>query len=169
MNKAVFLDRDGVINRRRSDYVKSLDELEIFPSVQEGISKLRKSGFLVIVITNQSVINRGIINLEKLNEIHSKIQKKLREKDTKIDKFYFCPHRPDEKCDCRKPKSGLIIQAINDFSINPSESWMIGDSLTDIQAGENAGCNTLLVKEQDAFEKIVDAIQSSNNEGQTSK
>lgn len=169
MNKAVFLDRDGVINRRRDDYVKSLEELEICPGVEEGILKLKKSGFLVIVITNQSVINRGIINLEKLNEIHSEIQKKLIKKDTKIDKFYFCPHRPDEKCNCRKPKSGLIIQAIKDFSINPSESWMVGDSLTDIQAGENAGCNTLLVKEYEAFEKIVNVIQSANNEGQTSK
>ena len=95
-------------------------------------------GFLIIVITNQSVINRQIITIKELEEIHSTIQKFLMKSNTSIDKFYFCPHRPDENCDCRKPKPGLILQAINEFSIDVSKSWMIGDSKTDIQAGEKA-------------------------------
>lgn len=161
--KAIFLDRDGVINKKRDDYVKSINELEIFPEIGENIWKLKKMGFLIIVITNQSAINRGIITLEKLEEIHSSIQKCLEEKSCNIDRFYFCPHRPNEKCDCRKPKAGLLIQAIEDYSINPSKSWMIGDCLTDIQAGEKVGCKTILLKENLSFSEVIKIIESENN------
>ncbi len=158
-NKAVFLDRDGVINRKRDDYVKSIKELEIFPDIGEGILKLKKMGFLIIVITNQSAINREIITVGELEKIHLTIQKSLGKKNCKIDKFYFCPHRPDENCNCRKPKPGLLLQAINDFSINPAESWMIGDSLTDIQAGKKAGCKSILLKENLSFLQVVKKIE----------
>ena len=161
-NKAIFLDRDGVINKKRDDYVKSIDELEIFPDVGEGISSLKKMGFLIIVITNQSVINRKIITVKELEKIHSSIQNNLKEYSCNIDRFYFCPHIPNENCDCRKPKSGLLLQAITDFSINSSKSWMIGDCLTDIQAGEKVGCKTILLKENMSFSNIVDTIKFKN-------
>jgi len=158
-NKAIFLDRDGVINKNRDDYVKSTKELEIFSNIGKEILKLKMKGFLIIVITNQSVINREIITIRELEEIHSTIQKFLMKSKTSIDKFYFCPHRPDENCDCRKPKPGLILQAINEFSIDASKSWMVGDSKTDIQAGEKAGCKTIFLKKNDSFTNILKIIE----------
>ena len=158
-NKAIFLDRDGVINKNRDDYVKSTKELEIFSNIGKEILKLKMKGFFIIVITNQSVINRKIITIRELEEIHSTIQKFLIKSKTSIDKFYFCPHRPDENCDCRKPKPGLILQAINEFSIDASKSWMVGDSKTDIQAGEKAGCKTILLKKNDSFTNILKIIE----------
>jgi len=158
-NKAIFLDRDGVLNKKRNDYVKSIDELEIFPNIGREISKIKNQGFLIIVVTNQSVINRGIITKEKLFEIHSKIQDVLIKDKTSIDKFYFCPHRPDENCKCRKPNPGMILQAINEFSIDVSKSWMVGDSKTDIEAGRKAGCKTIFLDENDSFKKILKIIE----------
>ena len=168
-NKAVFLDRDGVLNKNRDDYVKSTKELEIFSNIGKEILKLKMKGFFIIVITNQSVINRKIITIRELEEIHSTIQKFLIKSKTSIDKFYFCPHRPDENCDCRKPKPGLILQAINEFSIDVSKSWMVGDSITDIQAGEKAGCKTIFLKESDSFTKILEIIEFNEKQVQTSK
>ena len=168
-NKAIFLDRDGVINKNRDDYVKSTKELEIFSNIGKEILKLKMKGFLIIVITNQSVINREIITIRELEEIHSTIQKFLMKSKTSIDKFYFCPHRPDENCDCRKPKPGLILQAINEFSIDASKSWMVGDSKTDIQAGEKAGCKTIFLKKNDSFTNILKIIESEEKYAQTSK
>ena len=168
-NKAIFLDRDGVINKNRDDYVKSTKELEIFSNIGKEILKLKMKGFLIIVITNQSVINREIITITELEEIHSTIQKFLMKSKTSIDKFYFCPHRPDENCDCRKPKPGLILQAINEFSIDVSKSWMVGDSKTDIQAGEKAGCKTILLKKNDSFTNILKIIELEEKYTQTSK
>ena len=168
-NKAVFLDRDGVLNKKRNDHVKSINELEIFPNISQEILKLKKKGFLIIVITNQSVINRQIITIKRLEEIHLTIQKFLMKSSTSIDKFYFCPHRPDENCICRKPNPGLIEQAISEYSIDVSKSWMVGDSITDIQAGEKAGCKTIFLKESDSFTKILEIIEFNEKQVQTSK
>ena len=168
-NKAIFLDRDGVLNKKRSDYVKSINELKIFPNIEKEISKLKMKGFLIIVITNQSVINRGIITIEELEKIHSAIQKVLVKSKTSIDRFYFCPHRPDENCECRKPNPGLILQAMNEFSIDASKSWMVGDSITDIQAGEKAGCKTIFLKKNDSFTNILKIIELEEKSAQTSK
>ena len=143
--KAIFLDRDGVINQDRHDYVKTIDELQIFDKIYEPIKILKQKGFLIIVVTNQSAINRKLTTLEKVSEIHSKIQKYLQEYDTHIDKFYFCPHTPTENCNCRKPKPGLLLNAISDFNIDPNISWLIGDKITDIEAGKSIGCQTLQI------------------------
>jgi len=146
MNKAIFLDRDGVINQERKDYVKTIDELKIFENISEIILKLKKNNYLIIVITNQSAINRGLTNIKKLNEIHNDIQNQLAKSNTQIDAFYFCPHRPDENCLCRKPKPGLILKASEDFDIDLKSSWMIGDNNSDILAGQNAGCKSIKIK-----------------------
>ena len=158
--KAVFLDRDGVINKNKIDYVKTINELEIFPNIEIPIKKLKKNNFYVIVITNQSAINRNLMTHHQLNEIHSQIQKYLKIFDTSIDNFYFCPHKPDENCNCRKPKSGMLLEAIQEFNIDPKLSWMIGDNDSDIQAGLNVGCQTVKIEKninlQKAVEKILD-------------
>ena len=161
MNKAVFLDRDGVINQNRDDYVKSLEELHIFPFVATLIQKLHELNFLVIVITNQSVINRGLISREKLNEIHNAIQDYMVKNNTSIDAFYYCPHRPDENCKCRKPNPGLIKQAAIDFQINLSQSWMIGDNQKDFDAGISAGCKSIKLSHPSELENILDKIFSN--------
>ena len=158
--KAVFLDRDGVINKNKIDYVKTINELEIFPNIEIPIKKLKKNNFYVIVITNQSAINRNLMTREQLNKIHSYIQQYLKTFDTSIDNFYFCPHKPNENCNCRKPKSGMLLEAIQEFNIDPKLSWMIGDNDSDIQAGLNVGCQTVRIEKninlQKAVEKILD-------------
>lgn len=159
--KAVFLDRDGVINKNKINYVKSIDELEIFPNIEKSIHKLKTNGFHVIVITNQSAINRNIISNEKLNEIHLYIQQYLKNFDTSIDRFYFCPHRPDENCNCRKPQPGMLLTAIKDFNIDPKSSWMLGDNDSDIQAGLDAGCNAIKITNETNLQKAVDKILNS--------
>ena len=159
--KAIFLDRDGVLNKNKDDYVKNISELEIFPYILEPIKKLQSAGFKIIVITNQSAINRGLMTEKHLNEIHEKIQSFLIPHNAKIDSFYYCPHTPAENCSCRKPKTGLLLKAIDDFSIDVNSSWFIGDRDSDIQAGRSAGCKTLKIQHDFNLEKAVDVILKS--------
>ena len=161
MTKAIFLDRDGVINQERKDYVKKVEEFIILKNVSNAINLIKNHNFLVIIITNQSAVNRKLLTIENLNKIHKNLQEYLKKHNTSFDGVYFCPHTPNENCNCRKPKSGLIIQAINDFKIEISQSFMIGDSKTDIQAAENAGCKGILLKKnQTLLEAIVDLFES---------
>jgi histidinol-phosphate phosphatase family protein len=161
MTKAIFLDRDGVINQERKDYVKNIEEFIIFESVHDAITLIKNHNFLVIIITNQSAVNRKLLTIENLDKIHEKLQNYLKMHDTSFDHVYFCPHMPKENCDCRKPKPGLIIQAKNDFKIDLSQSVMIGDSQTDVQAAESAGCKGILLKQnQTLLESVVDLFES---------
>ena len=160
-NKAVFLDRDGVINKNKINYVKTIEELEILPSIGISIKKLKNNDYFVIVITNQSPINRKLMTHEQLNLIHSSIQQHLESFDTSIDKFYFCPHMPQENCNCRKPKTGMLMQAISEFNIEPTLSWMIGDNDSDIQAGLAVGCRTLRIDDNTNLQLAVDKILNS--------
>ena len=161
MKKAIFLDRDGILNKERKDYVKSIEDLELIPNIGNCISKIKKNSFLAIVITNQSVINRGLTSHENIFEIHNFIQKYLKKFNTKIDAFYYCPHRPDEDCVCRKPKSGLILQAAIDYKIDLTQSWMIGDHDIDVECGINAGCNSIKISEPNLLEEKLDYILNS--------
>jgi len=161
MTKAFFLDRDGVINQERKDYVKKLDEFEIIDDIADAIKIIKSHGFLVIIITNQSAINRKLLSIEMLNKIHEKLKSHLKKNNTSIDKIYFCPHTPSEKCKCRKPKPGLIIQAINDFNIDISQSFMIGDSKTDIEAAKSAGCKGILLKKSQTLLEVVSDLFES--------
>lgn len=147
--KAIFLDRDGTINKYVG-FLKKQEQFELLPGVTEAINVINKSGYLAIVVTNQPVIARGDCTWDDLQEIHNKMETELGKKGAFLDAIYICPHhkdkgfegeRPDYKfdCDCRKPKAGLFIQAANDFNIDLSKSIMIGDSDNDILAGQNAG------------------------------
>ena len=151
-----------MINKKRDDYVKSINELEIFPFVASAIKKLNNANFKVIVITNQSAINRNIITHKKVEQIHLTIQNYLKKNQSFIDAFYYCPHRPDENCICRKPKPGLLIKAIQDFKINPKESWMMGDSNSDLESGRLVGCNVMKINNHVNLEKAVELIIESN-------
>src|ERR1044071_82010 len=138
---AIFIDRDGTIIHD-ADYLSSVDELEVFDFACEALSMLREKGYLIIVISNQSGIGRGIFDAAAVHAIHREINERL---GGLIDAFYFCPHLPDEGCDCRKPAIGLLRQATEDFAIDAPNSWMIGDKRSDIELGFNVGIATALV------------------------
>ena len=154
-SKAVFLDRDGVINEKRDDHVKNISEFKIFSGVGDAIKLLRDKGYLVIIITNQSAIGRKIISEKKLDEIHTELKNYLNQHDTYVDSFYYCPHTPEENCSCRKPKPGLLIKATNDFGINLEESYFIGDSESDLNAAKEARCKGILLENDQTLLEIV--------------
>lgn len=153
--KAVFLDRDGTINKYVG-FLRNIDEFELIDGVGEAIKKINTKGYLAIVITNQPVIARGEVTFEELQQIHNKMETLLGYEGAYLDAIYFCPHHPHNgyegevrefktECDCRKPKPGMLFQAAKDYNIDLSRSWMIGDSENDIEAGKNAGCKTGLL------------------------
>lgn len=157
--RAIFLDRDGTINRYVG-FLRDIREFELLPGVGEAIRKINASGYLAIVITNQPVVARGDVSMEGLSLIHDKMETLLGKEGAYLDGIYVCPHHPDRgfegevaelkiNCDCRKPKPGLLFKAAQDFNIDLSESWMIGDSEIDVQAGRNAGCHTALIGTED--------------------
>jgi len=156
--KAIFLDRDGVINEERKDYVKNVKEFKIKSDVGKTIKILKDHGFLVIIITNQSAINRKILSVQKLNEIHDYFNNYLKKYNTFVDGIYFCPHNPNENCECRKPKPGLLLKAKKDFDMLFKDSWMIGDSQTDIEVAKTVGCNSILLASNDNLFQIIKKI-----------
>ena len=164
--KAIFLDRDGTINKYVG-FLTDINDFELIDGVAEAIKKINNSGYLAIVVTNQPVIARGEISIEELNEIHNKLETLLGKEGAYIDGLYYCPHHPHKgfqgeraeykiECDCRKPKPGLLIKAAKDFNIDLSQSWMIGDDVNDVMAGQNAGCNTI------KLEKGVNLLDAVN-------
>ena len=155
MLPAIFLDRDGVINQERKDYVKNLTEFKIFDGVAEAIVLLRKKNFLIVIITNQSAINRKLLDVKTLENIHKYFQEYLKSNNTFIDAIYYCPHLPEENCFCRKPKPGLILKAAEDLKIDLKKSWMIGDSQKDIEAANSAGCNSILLKSNQSLLDVI--------------
>lgn len=153
--KAIFLDRDGTINKYVG-FLRSTEEFELLPGVIEAIKKINSNGYLAIVVTNQPVIARGEVSVEELHLIHNKMETELGKHGAYLDGIYFCPHHPHKgyegeipelkiDCECRKPKPGMLLQASEDFNIDLKESWMIGDSENDILSGRNAGCKTALI------------------------
>ena len=157
--KAIFLDRDGVINKMVG-FITSPEQFELIPGAAEAIKAINKSGYLAIVVTNQPVIARGDCTFEELQTIHDKMETELGKVGAFVDAVYVCPHHTDKgfsgerpeykrECDCRKPKPGLLLQAAEDFNIDLSESYMIGDSDRDVEAGRNAGIKTSIKIETD--------------------
>ena len=139
--KAAFIDRDGTLIEE-VNYLSRLEDLRFFSYTNEAIRLLKENGFLIIVVTNQSGIGRGIFAEAAMHEIHEQIQIDLNDK---LDAFYFCPHLPDGGCHCRKPKPGMIEAAQRDFAIDLENSWMIGDKTIDVETGFNAQIKTALV------------------------
>ncbi len=138
---AVFVDRDGTLIEE-VNYLSRVEDLRLFPFTFEAVKSLKDQGFLVIVVTNQSGIGRGVYSEEDMHTIHAAIQERL---FGAIDAFYFCPHLPCDGCECRKPGVGMIESALNDFEIDLEHSWMIGDKKIDVEAGQLVGVATALV------------------------
>lgn len=143
--QAIFLDRDGVINQERSDYVKAWSEFEFLPGVLFALRDLAMLGLPIIVLTNQSVIGRGIVAQAAIEMIHKQARAQIVQAGGRVDAFFLCPHHPDEQCLCRKPKPGLLLQAAATFTLQLSECIFIGDSITDALAAQAVGCQSLLV------------------------
>ena len=167
--KAVFLDRDGTINKYVG-FLRNIDDFELIEGIAEAIRKINESGYLAIVVTNQPVVARGEVSFEELEEIHNKMETLLGEEGAYLDAIYYCPHHPHKgyegerpelkiDCDCRKPKPGMLLKAAADFNIDLSQSWMVGDGENDVKAGRNAGCKTALIgQSKESIGQLVSEI-----------
>ena len=166
--KAIFLDRDGTINKYKG-FLRNIDDFELLPTVAEAIKLINRSGYLAIVVTNQPVIARGEVTFAELDEIHNKMETLLGADGAYLDGIYFCPHHPDSgfegevkelkfDCDCRKPKPGMLLKAAEDFNIDLMQSYMIGDGEHDKGAGEAAGCKTKIIPTDGDLLKAVNEI-----------
>lgn len=168
--KAIFLDRDGTINKYVG-FLRNIDDFELIDGVAEAIKRINQSRYLAIVVTNQPVIARGEVTWDELHEIHKKMETLLGKNGAYIDGIYICPHHPDKgfegerpeykfECDCRKPKPGLLLQAAQDFNIDLSQSYMIGDSSRDVEAGKNAGCKESIMVETNKENSLLEVCES---------
>lgn len=167
--KAVFLDRDGTINKYVG-FLREKDEFELLPDVSEAIKMINQSGYLAIVVTNQPVIARGEVTREELQNIHNKMETLLGNDGAYVDAIYYCPHHPHKgyegeipelkiDCECRKPKPGMLLKAAEDFNIDLSQSWMVGDSDADKEAGLAANCKVAKIGEND-FKDLAEFVRA---------
>jgi len=145
MHKAVFIDRDGVINQDLGKYITKPEEFVFLPGVIDALKKLQKTEYKIIIITNQGGVGKGIYTEKDVKDIHDKMVKTLKAEGVRIDGVYYCPHHPNEDCECRKPRLGMVNAAIKDHKIDVKGSFFIGDKTSDIKAGKDAGCKTFLV------------------------
>lgn len=163
--KAIFLDRDGTINKYVG-FLTNIDDFELIDGVSEAIKRINSSGYLAIVVTNQPVIARGEVSFDELELIHNKMETLLGKEGAYLDAVYYCPHHPHKgyegeipklkiECECRKPKPGMLLKAAIDFNIDLTRSWMIGDGENDIKAGNAAGCRTVLLGEDNNCNNIT--------------
>ena len=145
MIPAIFLDRDGVINYNRADYVKSVAEFVFLSPAFPGFRRLAKLGWPIVVITNQAVIGRGMATPATVEEVHAFMCRVVQLAGGRIDGVYYCPHHPEDHCDCRKPRPGLLLQAAEEMLIDLKHSYLVGDHLSDLQAARAAGCQPIFV------------------------
>jgi D-glycero-D-manno-heptose 1,7-bisphosphate phosphatase len=164
MNRAVFLDRDGVINRKAPEgaYVTCWKEMHFLPGVAKAISLLREVGFCIIVVSNQRCVAKGLITADGLDALHRRMCNELAAAGAIIDAVYYCPHEKQPPCSCRKPAPGMLLSAAYEHQVDLAASWMIGDSEDDVQAGKNAGCKTArLVSGDDITSSTADVAAQS--------
>ncbi len=150
----IFLDRDGVINHNRSDYVKSWAEFEFLPGALEALQLLAQLGHPIIVVSNQSAIGRGIIPHSTVDEIHERMVDSIREAGGRIDAILYCPHHPEKGCACRKPRPGLLLDAKRRFDLDLQRSFLVGDAESDILAAQAVGCQPILVRTGRGVEQL---------------
>ncbi len=156
MYPSIFLDRDGVLIENRSDYVRDWSQVKIIPEAIHALSLAPVKKYKVVIVTNQSVVGRGLILLETAQEINQQLINLIHDHGGQIDGVYMCPHQPEDGCSCRKPLPGLLLQAAKDLSLDLQRSWMIGDAWSDVQAGEAAGMRgTILLKTGRGSEQLL--------------
>lgn len=148
MNKAAFLDRDGVINQKaptEDEYITRWEQMHIIPGVGEAIALLNRAGFRVIVVSNQRCVAKGLVTASDLDAMHQRMCRELSEVGAHIDGVYYCPHEEQPPCSCRKPEPGMLFSAADEHQVDLQSSWMIGDSEKDVEAGRSAGCRTVRI------------------------
>lgn len=143
---AIFLDRDGVINENRADYVKSWQEFSFLPGALTALAQLAQMNLPIIVVSNQSAVGRGLIDRSSVDDIHRRMIADILSAGGRVDAIFYCPHRPEEACTCRKPQPGMLLAAAEQLHLNLAGSIFIGDAETDVQAAQQAGCFPLLVR-----------------------
>jgi D-glycero-D-manno-heptose 1,7-bisphosphate phosphatase len=143
-DRAVFLDRDGVL-MRGANYVGHIDQVELIDSAPQALRRLQDARFHLFVVTNQSGVGRGYFTSEAVKEIHALLNQHFAAAGAHIERYYVCPHRPEENCDCRKPKPKFLLEAAREYGLDLARCFMVGDRPSDIQCGANAGTQTILV------------------------
>lgn len=147
MFPGIFLDRDGVIIENRDNYVRSWEDVTFYPESLAALARIRHSPYKIVIVTNQSAVGRGIIPLSAAENLNHRVVQEIENNGGRVDGIFMCPHAPQDNCSCRKPKPGLILQAAQTLSINLNHSIMIGDALSDIEAGQAAGLEkTILIR-----------------------
>lgn len=162
MNKAVFLDRDGIINVEMGDYIKRFEDFTLIPQLGEALSSLKSKGYLLVVITNQGGLAKNLYSVAELNKMHAYLIEEMKKYDVSFEEIYYCPHHPEYngKCLCRKPGSQMVEKAIARFNIDPSQSYFIGDKQRDIDAGNAVGVKGILVESNPDLFEVVSRIEN---------
>lgn len=145
MHPAVFLDRDGVLIENREDYVREWSQVVFLPEAIDSLHRLANTGYKLVLVTNQSVVGRGLMSLEAAAEINNRLVKVVENHNGRIDAVYMCPHVPSDNCECRKPQPGLLLQAARELSLDLKSSWMVGDAWSDLLAGQKAGLRGVIM------------------------
>ena len=159
MNKAVFLDRDGIVNKELGDYILRYEEFEILPELIPFLFEVKRRGYKIIIITNQAGIAKGLYNHELVEACHAFLKEELSGHGIYLDEIYYCPHHPDfGECLCRKPKSLLIEKAIARFQLDPDQCFMIGDKLRDVQASEGAGVKGFQLPANPSLDQLFECL-----------
>lgn len=153
-NRAVFVDRDGTINVD-VHYLNDPNEFEMYPGVGEGVKRLKSNGFKIIIVTNQSGIGRGYFSERQLSDVHERMKIEFRKFGVELDGVYYCPHHPDDNCNCRKPNTGLFEKAIKEHNVDAGKSYVLGDKPLDVAAGKKIGARTVLIPEPHEREAIL--------------
>ena len=156
--KLVILGRDGTINRYRDDHVKAPEELDPLPGALEAVARLNHTGWHTVLATNQAGIGRGLLDMASLNAVHLRLNQLLAEKGGRLDAAFFCPHTPEEGCDCRKPLPGLVQRALADFAMDVERSFIVGDKPSDLDAGSAAGIASGYLIGADGIESLSDCV-----------
>jgi D-glycero-D-manno-heptose 1,7-bisphosphate phosphatase len=164
MFPAIILDRDGVIIENRENYVCSWAEVEVYPQALRALVGASRSAYKIVIITNQAGVGKGIIPLQTATEINWRLVQTIEKAGGRVDGLYMCPHTPQDHCECRKPRPGMILQAERDLSLDLSRSWMIGDALSDLQAGRAAGVGHIALVRTGRGEQQAQLPESANLE-----
>lgn len=158
--RAIFLDRDGVICENRSDHVKSWGEFEFLPGAKDSLAALSRLDLPIIVVTNQAIVDRGVVPASVVDDIHRRMVTEVEAHGGRIDRVVYCPHRPEDRCGCRKPEPGMLLQVAGELGIDLAQSYMVGDAATDLVAGQQVGCQTFLVLTGRGFQQLLPAFRS---------
>lgn len=158
--QAIFLDRDGVICENRSDHVKSWDEFRFLPGAKTSLAALSQLGLPIVVVTNQAIVGRKMVPSSVVDDIHQRMVAEIEADGGRIDRVMYCPHRPEDRCGCRKPESGMLLQAADEMGIDLSASYLVGDAASDMLAGQRVGCQLLFVLTGRGFQQLLPAVHS---------